>query len=181
MTNLIKQPLLILLCLALCCLTLYSSSSLASSNINNLKAAFIYQFAKYTKWPKFESNIITFCSLEHQEINQALSKLTDKKVKQQQVKVIILSDINEAVTLCQVLFIDSSNQNDIDKIFAISPNAPILTIGEGKDFINQGGMITLIQQGLRQRFMINTKRTSTAQLKLSSKLLQLAIPLASND
>jgi len=172
MINLLKILIVIMAIAGLC-----SPQSQASTNIDNLKAAFIYQFAKYTKWPDYPSNNITFCSFEHQIINEALGKLTNKRVHQRIVKIRYLSDVSQVSSLCQVLFISGENKRDIKQILTNTATTPMLTVGDGEHFIAQGGMIALTRRGIKQRFMINNHRTAAANLKLSSKLLQLAIPL----
>jgi len=160
---------------------LYSPKTLATTKIDNLKAAFVYQFAKYTQWPDYASKDITFCSFEHQIINEALAKLTNKRVKQRTVKVRYLSDVSKINSACQVLFISGASQYDIKQILANTATMPILTVGDGEHFMAQGGMIALSRRGIKQRFIINNHRTAAANLKLSSKLLQLALPFTPHN
>ena len=62
----------------------------------------------------------------------------------------------------------------------MSPNAPgrngpgILTVGEGEEFLRDGGMIAFVIENRRVRFDINQTAAETARLKISSRLLSVA-------
>ena len=51
--------------------------------------------------------------------------------------------------------------------------APVLTVGESPDFLTQGGAINFVVEGGRVRFEINQAAAERAQLRVSSRLLQL--------
>jgi hypothetical protein len=53
-------------------------------------------------------------------------------------------------------------------------NAPILTVGETDDFIDNGGIIRFIKIGNRIHFQINPDAAERLSLKVSSRLLHLA-------
>ncbi len=50
----------------------------------------------------------------------------------------------------------------------------VLTVGEGDDFVRQGGIIAFVIENRRVRFDINQAAAENAALKLSSKLLSVA-------
>jgi hypothetical protein len=51
--------------------------------------------------------------------------------------------------------------------------SPVLTVGESPDFLAQGGAINFVLEGGRVRFVINQAAAERAQLRISSRLLQL--------
>jgi hypothetical protein len=51
--------------------------------------------------------------------------------------------------------------------------SPVLTVGESPDFLAQGGAINFVLDGGRVRFEINQAAAERAQLRISSRLLQL--------
>jgi hypothetical protein len=55
-----------------------------------------------------------------------------------------------------------------------APGSAVLTVGEGDDFIHQGGVIAFVVDDRHVRFDINLKAATNAGLKLSSKLLSVA-------
>jgi hypothetical protein len=52
---------------------------------------------------------------------------------------------------------------------------PVLTVGETERFTQTGGMINFIMEGNKIRFEINDETAKKAGLKISSKLLSLAL------
>jgi hypothetical protein len=55
-----------------------------------------------------------------------------------------------------------------------SRGEPILTVGEERDFIARGGIVSLYLDGSNVRFTINPAAADRAGLRISSRLLQLA-------
>jgi hypothetical protein len=53
-------------------------------------------------------------------------------------------------------------------------SAPVLTVGNGERFLEQGGMLEFVPEGKRIRFDVNLRAASAAGLTLSSQLLQVA-------
>jgi hypothetical protein len=51
----------------------------------------------------------------------------------------------------------------------------ILTVGETDRFIAAGGMVNFTREASKIRFQINNDAAKTAGLKISSKLLSLAV------
>jgi len=52
---------------------------------------------------------------------------------------------------------------------------PTLTVGETDDFLTEGGVIAFVKQGSNVRFAISTEAADQARLRVSSRLLQLAV------
>ena len=55
-----------------------------------------------------------------------------------------------------------------------------MTVGESADFLQQGGIIAFVIDGSYVRFAINTEAADHAGLKISSRLLQLAMNTRGN-
>jgi hypothetical protein len=72
------------------------------------------------------------------------------------------------------LFISRSEEWRLEVILKDLESLPILTVSDIPDFCQRGGMITLDVINQRVRFSINPQTAAQAQLKLSSKLLELA-------
>jgi uncharacterized protein DUF4154 len=74
-----------------------------------------------------------------------------------------------------VLFI-SENQTSRrrNEVLNAVGKAPVLTVGEGLDFLRSGGIIRFLKSGNRIRFEINPDAAARASLHLSSRLLRLA-------
>ena len=75
---------------------------------------------------------------------------------------------------CRILFISSSESNELRTILTTLDKASILTVSDIPQFAKRGGMIQFVLTGNRVRFEINLDAVQRAGLNLSSELLKLA-------
>ena len=77
----------------------------------------------------------------------------------------------DTVSSCQVLFVPRGvAAGAYLRAVGVSP---VLTVGESPDFLEQGGAINFVIEGGKVRFAINQAAAERAQLRISSRLLQL--------
>jgi hypothetical protein len=76
---------------------------------------------------------------------------------------------------CRVLFISSSEENQLKEILAVLCKSSILTVSDMVQFSQRGGMIQFVFDRNRVRFEVNLTNARTAGLNLSSELLKLAV------
>ena len=74
-----------------------------------------------------------------------------------------------------MLFIAKSEEERLEKIFALVVKHPVLTVGEIDRFNYKGGMIWLMKEGDEIKFRIRRALVQEAKLKLSSKVLALSV------
>lgn len=79
------------------------------------------------------------------------------------------------VTNCHILFISNSVKAQLPQILAGLKENSVLTLGEMDHFTESGGMINFVVEGTKIRFQINNDAATRAGLKVSSKLLALAL------
>ncbi len=77
---------------------------------------------------------------------------------------------------CQVLFISRSERDRLPQILAMVRESPVLTVGDTRGYVDQGVIINFTLEGSKVRFEINTEAADRAGVRISSKLLQLALP-----
>jgi hypothetical protein len=80
----------------------------------------------------------------------------------------------QSVLGCRMLFIDAAAARDGSRPPPANPATPVLTVGEGSEFLRSGGMIELFSENNRLRFNVNVAAARRAGLTISSNLLQLA-------
>ncbi|HEX5221374.1 MAG TPA: YfiR family protein [Verrucomicrobiae bacterium] len=144
-----------------------------------LKAAFLYNFAKFVEWPASalptDSSPFIIGILGENSFHEDLRKtVAGKKISEHPVSVVSLSSVAEA-TNCHMLFISSSDKNQLAEIFKRLQAAPVLTVGETEQFLEAGGMIGFVREANKIRFQIKDETAKAARLKISSKLLGLAV------
>ena len=100
-------------------------------------------------------------------------KHTNCPVKGRQIDTRRINDVDDLYA-CHLLFVDSSEQERLWKIFTSSREANVLTVGDMDDFVELGGVINLTKGANKIGFKINLAAATQAQLKLDLKLLKLA-------
>ena len=156
-----------------------------------VKAAFLYNFIKFVNWPENtnpdSTKIMTFGIIGKNTFGNAFEPVNDKKTKGQEVVVKYFNSfselqksndnmekIAEELSKCQLLFICSSETDNLAKILNIVKNKNILTVGETKDFLKTGGIINFLLEDNKVRFEINLIAAKEAKLTIRSQLLRLA-------
>jgi hypothetical protein len=141
------------------------------------KAAFIYKFATYIRWPPSSATVespFVIGILGKDPFGSSLSDVVRHRTVQGRAIVIKpLSRIEDAPG-CDLIFISSSERENLRKIFAVLAGAPVLTVGDMDQFAELGGLIGLTTTEDRHiRFDINKGAIERAGLRASSQLLQL--------
>ncbi|MES9992874.1 MAG: YfiR family protein [Candidatus Thiodiazotropha sp.] len=147
------------------------------SEENLVKAVFIYNFAKFTRWPAdtwaMNEAVLRICAVGDDEMVGALAQLNGKKVREHPV-IVEPKGVTNNLHTCHLIYLARS-RHDLTQVTTDHINSkPILTVSEIKDFSKQGGMIELYTINGKVRFKINLQTTRDAGLDLSSRLLKLA-------
>lgn len=143
-----------------------------------VKAAFIYNFAKFVEWPgdAFTESAapLRICVLGENSVGQELTRVVNgKKIGSHDLLVSNFSEPHLARG-CHVLFVSSSERGRTAQVLEAMHGATILTVGESPDFLRHGGMIRLVLEEGKVRFEVNLNASEKARVKISSKLLTLA-------
>jgi hypothetical protein len=143
-----------------------------------VKAAFLYNFAKFIEWPPSSfpdaSAPIRICILGRDPFGAELHQIADEKsVNGRKLQVHQLADLRTART-CHILFIASSEKPQLKQTLESLQGADVLTVGDTEGFVEKGGMINFVLENDRVRFEVNQKAAEQAGLKVSSKLLNIA-------
>lgn len=145
---------------------------------HQLKAAFIFHFAQLVDWPAdalgTENRPLVFCTKgENTPPGVLEATVQGRQIASRPLEVRHLQE-KENPAGCHLLFIVGKDKRRAAAILANLNNAPILTVGESDDFVQQGGMIGFCLLENKIRFDINLKAAQRANLKISSRLLLLA-------
>ncbi len=142
-----------------------------------VKAVFLYNFAKFTKWPSGTyadaSAPLVICVLGKDAFGKALDSLAGKRINSRPVAVSRLAGVEEA-RQCQVVFISESEEERVPGIVGYLAGRPVLTVCNAPSCTRFRGIIHLKAVAQKIRFAIDIDCARTAGLKLSSKLLALA-------
>jgi hypothetical protein len=143
-----------------------------------IKAAYIYNFAKYVEWPAdsfaSESAPLILGILGDNPFGPHLEKIAGKSVRGRKLVIREINDYHNIVP-CHLLYISTSEAKNLKEIASILAEQPVLTIADMKNFIVGDGMINLVVQKNKVRFIINPRKAKKQGLTISSLLLKLAI------
>ena len=148
-----------------------------------VKAAFLYNFAKFVEWPEddFTDDQSPFVLgiFGEDPFGDSLDSIKRKTVGARKL-VIERSQTLEDLKKCHLIFISRSEKNDLDKIIAQLKDLNVLTVSDIEGFALKGGVIGLFTAGNKIRFEINVDSAKRNGLQISSKLLKLAKIVGSN-
>lgn len=142
-----------------------------------VKAAFIYNFAKFTEWPPAAAggtrDPIVLCAAAGEPYDAALASIDGKSVHGRPLR--IRRGVRPIeIKSCHMLFIAEAEERRAPELLRAASGSPVLTIGDASGFAEGGGMIGLINADNRVQFEINNEAAQRANLKIGSQLLRLA-------
>lgn len=137
-----------------------------------VKAAFVYNFCKFTDWPGEIPAEFLICLVGGNEI-APFNMLEGKSVRNAIVRTQTALDF-AALGACKAAFISASERQRMPQLLQYLTAKNILTISDMAGFAEAGGMFELLNSGGRMRFNINLDAILQAKLKVSSQLIGLA-------
>ena len=135
-----------------------------------VKAAFLYNFARFVEWPADKaSGPLTLCLASHNPFGAALDDtLSGERIGGREVVARVITGPTSASHLLFVTQYVSAVPYLRDR------QASTLTVGESDGFIAMGGMVNFVREGGNVRFEIDATNAERAGLRISSRLLRLA-------
>jgi hypothetical protein len=139
-----------------------------------LKAAFLYNFAKFAEWPaETSAGPLTICVLGDPAVADALDDTVRGRTIDGREIAVSRSKPGE-LHKCQLLYVGGLDAKRsaaaIDEVRSIA----VLTVGDREGFAESGGVASLFIENAKMRFAINVDAARRARLRLSSRLLSLA-------
>lgn len=143
---------------------------------HQVKAAFLYNFAKFVRWPSPAQarGPVRICLAEEGRIGEALRVLVaGQTLDGCPFEVTAIASLEQAAS-CQILFVGEASRKRSRSLLARLETRPVLTVGESEGFAATEGMMNLRVAGGRVHVEVNPEAASRAGLQVSSKLLRLA-------
>lgn len=140
-----------------------------------LKAAFIYNFARFTTWSDRPDKLIHLCVLGRDPFGSALDTIEDKEVGHFHLTVRRLRSAEEAMRTCQIVFItDAELENFMMQPEPVRAAAGILTIADHEGAARRGIIIELTTDDQKIGFEFNQDIARQRKVDVTSKVLRLA-------
>ncbi len=174
------------LALALCMSVIgVSPAHAATFEESQIKAAFLFHFFHFIKWPGPPTEDISkpfiFCALHEGPVENELKELLLASQAHHSTTLFGLIADPSDTSACDYLFISSADKHLIPEAIKSTDGKAILTVSDSEGFAHQGGMIELVRRENRIHVLINLQNVTEHRLKVSSKLLQLATIISANE
>lgn len=140
---------------------------------NKIKAAFIYNFLKFVEWPG-DVGKYQICVLGDDNFLDMLQPITQRDVNGISIRVSSVNADNYATNNCHVLYVSASQATVAKSIITAIGEKPVLTVSDISNFTRLGGVIGFTKIDGKIRFELNNQQARTMNLRLSSKLQELA-------
>src|ERR1041385_3701185 len=141
------------------------SAQAQNSSYGELQSAYLFNFAKYIKWPE-ESKVFTIGVLGKDEIMQTLgTTLSGKKIGGAQIELIEISSL-EKLPECRIIYVPEAQSRSLSSLTTSLSGKSTLVVTED-DLIKKGSMISFVIEEDRLRFKVNKKLLTDAGLIVS--------------
>ncbi len=145
-----------------------------------LKAAFIYNFAKFTEWPADvvpAGEPFVMCVLGDAAVGEALERAVKGRDLGGRTHGRVAVGVAERPQRgCHVLYVSGVTAGQAAQLVAGLRDAPVLTISDVEGFTELGGIAQFFFEHGQLRFSVHLESAKRARLQISSRLLALAKP-----
>jgi hypothetical protein len=149
----------------------------ATAKEYQVKAAFLFNFARFAEWPATafadDTAPIRIGILGDDPFGAALDDtVRDEVVRGRKLEVRRARQAKDLAD-CQLVFVSRSEQERQAEILAALGQRPVLTVSDIEHFAGHGGVIGFYLEGNKVRFEIDPANAQRQQVKLSAQLLRL--------
>jgi hypothetical protein len=163
--------------LAACGLAAPAVASAQTASAPALKAAFLFNFAKFTEWPEDAlrpGSSLVLCVAGEPRVSKALEEATAGRDVEGHPLTTRNIDVDGAVQSCHVLYVENFDDKKAVDLLERVKGKPVLTVSDLGSFAELGGVANLFVEDGRMRFAVNVDSAQRSKLRLSSRLLSLA-------
>jgi hypothetical protein len=145
-----------------------------------VKAAFVYNFAKFVEWPAAAfpdpAAPVTICIVGADPFGAVLDDTVKGEQLEQHPLAVARYPDAPPPGACHLLFVSASEQRRYPALLSGVDGRRTLTIGDTISFLDAGGYFAFFLDNGRVRIAVNSDLAGTSGLKVSSKLLRVAMP-----
>lgn len=140
-----------------------------------VKAGFIVNFARFTRWPASADATVSVCFPTTAEPVGALMtrRYDDVWIDDKPIEVLRGLDL-DALRRCNIVYLGAHDAYRRGEILGALGDASVLTVGDLPGFKAAGGMIELFPEGNKYRFAVNLDALASKDLEINARVLGLA-------
>lgn len=170
------------LLLVLAAVVLPSSAGTAQTDRSSeyeAKAQVVFNFAKFVEWPDSsfddpQAPIVFGIIGGDNQLAFHLQRIAGGEKVQGRDVVIRAVHFGDDTRRCHVLFVGVPERQHLGQILASLPSAGVLTVSDIDGFAEAGGVVEIVMEQHRARFVVNLEAATQSKLRVSAKLLALA-------
>ena len=145
---------------------------------SQVKAAYLYNFAKFIAWPEGSfakaDAPMEICVLGDTSFESTLKEIVySHTVDGHPVQVVHVTAVADAHK-CHILFIPSPQDKQARALIEAIRNNSIVTVGETQGFLEEGGMIRFALQEGKVTFQVSLRAAALSGVRISARLLGVA-------
>jgi TonB family protein len=166
--------------LVICLLCGFSMGHAQSASESQVKAAYLYNFAKSAEWPAgslpSDSPVVIGVVAGDDDFFDVLSRtVAGRAIRGHPILARRVSEDGE-IKACHVIFIrESAGRRRTLALIDALGSASVLLVGEDDGFLREGGMINLVLAAGKIRFEVERGALERANIHLGAELLALAM------
>lgn len=144
--------------------------------LGSLKAAYVYNIAKFTRWPESvlatNENQFNLCLYGDDDTISQLQLLANRSINNHNILIKNVTT-ESAINDCHLLYISAKENRRYRYLLSLIKQETTLTISSDNHFLRLGGLINLTELDQRLQFEVNMEQLAHSKLIFSSKLLSL--------
>lgn len=142
-----------------------------------LRAAFLYNFTRYVEWPESAfaaAPRFQVCVMASEALRREVEAILHNEQVRGRLFEVGVPPPGADLKACHLVYFGAQESARAASRLAALRHAPVLTVGEGERFLEQGGVIGFLLVADHVRFDINKRAADEAGLIVSAKLLRVA-------
>lgn len=152
--------------------------ALAESDLNQVKAVFLYNFANFVRWPpaafNHGSNKLRMCIFGNAKLGMFLDAVDGSRIRDKRLQVIRTDDLKDIESGCHILFVSEEKKEHLPKFFNAMEHIYVLSVSDVAGFARRGGVVSIVRTSDKLEFEINLDVALKNGLLINSDLLSLA-------
>lgn len=142
-----------------------------------LKAAYILNFARLSRWADFAGEAVpsslTICTLNDSPLSRDLRRIAESKVVSGRIVTVTVTKA-PTPSRCRVLVIQDGDGAEAQRALRAVRQSAVLTVSDGLNDGGGGVMLRLVEEGDRILFDTNLRLIRDSGLDVSASLLRLS-------
>jgi len=150
-----------------------------------VKAAYLLNFPHYVEWPvesfAAAQSPVNVCIVGHDPFGAAIDDAARGRIARGRLLIVRRVSGPDGTRSCHIVFVSREERGRNPRILEQLSRPGLLTVGEGTQFAEDGGVIGLVISNENVRFVVNLEARDHAALRISSRMLSLAVGLVGRE